>query len=114
MVRSLPEEEVVMRAIQPPTVGARRQGGRWSMRARAWAEQEAQQLPAYERALREIALRPGTTVLDVGCGSGVFLRVAADRGARVSGVDAAEALVRLARERVPGADVRVGDMEALP
>jgi SAM-dependent methyltransferase len=53
-------------------------------------------------------------VLEVGCGSGVFLRAAVDRGASVAGLDASEELVRRARERVPEAEVSVGDMQALP
>ncbi|MBY0307651.1 MAG: class I SAM-dependent methyltransferase, partial [Phycisphaerales bacterium] len=57
---------------------------------------------------------PGDRVLDVGCGTGVFLRLAADRGARVSGVDASAALLEIACERVPDADLRVADMQRLP
>ena len=53
-------------------------------------------------------------MLEVGCGTGVFLRLAASRGARASGLDASVALVELARARVPEADVRVGEMQALP
>jgi SAM-dependent methyltransferase len=53
-------------------------------------------------------------VLDVGCGAGAFLRLAAGRGAQAFGIDASEALAELAGKRVPEADVRVGDMEALP
>jgi ubiquinone/menaquinone biosynthesis C-methylase UbiE len=44
----------------------------------------------------------------------VFLRLVADRGAEAFGLDASEALVEIARERVPEAHVRVGEMEALP
>jgi hypothetical protein len=36
------------------------------------------------------------------------------RGALVSGIDAAEGLVAIARERVPDGDFRVGDIESLP
>ena len=53
-------------------------------------------------------------MLDVGCGVGAFLRLVADRGAEPFGLDASEALIDLARRRVPEADLRVGDMEALP
>src|SRR4051812_9198388 len=86
----------------------------WSARARDWAEIESQQLPTYEAALDRVGVGPGDHVLDVGCGSGVCLAVAAGRGARVTGVDASAALLELARERVPGADLRAADMEALP
>jgi ubiquinone/menaquinone biosynthesis C-methylase UbiE len=44
----------------------------------------------------------------------VFLQAAADRGAAVYGLDASEALLELARERVPEADLCLGDLEALP
>jgi cyclopropane fatty-acyl-phospholipid synthase-like methyltransferase len=43
-------------------------------------------------------------VLEVGCGTGVFLRLAADRGARTFGLDALHELLALARRRVPEAD----------
>ena len=40
--------------------------------------------------------------------------MAADRGARVAGIDAAAPLIEIARERTPEGDFRVGDLEALP
>ena len=52
--------------------------------------------------------------MDCGCGAGSFLRLAADRGAGVSGIDAAAELVTIAAGRMPNADVRVGNTEALP
>ena len=93
---------------------AARWGRRWGTRAEAWAATEEQQLPTYEEAIRWIQIGRGQTVLEVGCGSGVFLRAAADRGARVTGLDASEALVELARIRVPEAELYVGDLQALP
>ena len=53
-------------------------------------------------------------MLDIGCGVGAFLRLVADRGAQPFGLDASEALIELARERLPDADLRAGEMEALP
>jgi SAM-dependent methyltransferase len=103
-----------MSATTPTTGSAGRHGDIWGARARAWAENEEQQVPTYEEALRHVELEPGATVLEVGCGSGVFLRLATDRGARVSGLDAADRLIGLARERVPEAALEVGDMQFLP
>jgi SAM-dependent methyltransferase len=40
--------------------------------------------------------------------------LSADRGANVSGLDAAAPLLEIARERVPGGDFRQGDLESLP
>ena len=56
----------------------------------------------------------GASVLDVGCGNGDFCALALERGARVSGIDAAPAMIETARERAPRADLRVGRAEALP
>jgi SAM-dependent methyltransferase/alkylhydroperoxidase family enzyme len=56
----------------------------------------------------------GDRLLDIACGSGLALELARLRGATVSGIDASARLVEVARDRLPGADVRVGDMAALP
>src|SRR5918999_3121810 len=93
---------------------AERWGPLWGARADDWARTEDQQVPTYEEAIRRVGIEPGQRVLDVGCGSGVFLRLAADRGAKPFGVYASEALVAVARSRAPEADVRVAEMERLP
>jgi SAM-dependent methyltransferase len=93
---------------------AARWGPLWGARPDDWARSEEQQTPTYEEALRHVRLEPGHRVLDVGCGAGVFLRLVTDRGAHAYGLDASEALVEAARSRVPEADLRVGEMEALP
>jgi ubiquinone/menaquinone biosynthesis C-methylase UbiE len=43
-----------------------------------------------------------------------LLQLAAARGAKVAGIDAAGATVEIAAERTPEADLRVGDLEDLP
>jgi SAM-dependent methyltransferase len=97
------------------TGSAQMWGVLWGARADDWATLEEQQLPTYTRALHHLGIgSDDERVLEIGCGSGVFLHAAADRGARVAGIDASEPLLAIARERVPEADLRVGDMEALP
>src|SRR5262245_38784652 len=103
-----------MDATTTPVGSADRWGPFWGARPRDWAANEDQQQPTYEAALERVDLSPRDRVLDIGCGSGAFLRLAADRGARVSGLDASEALLAIARERVPVADLRLGDMQFLP
>jgi len=99
----------------PTTTGsASLQGALWGARATGWAEQELQQRPLYEHALRNLQIETGAAVLDVGCGAGFFCRLAADGGARVTGIDAAEGLVELARARVPAGEFHVGDLQFLP
>jgi SAM-dependent methyltransferase len=91
------------------------QGELWGARARDWAEvQEEAQSSQYPPVLDAACVGDGTTLLDVGCGSGVAAAIARKRGAKVSGIDAALPAVEIARARVPGADFRVGEMEALP
>jgi len=93
---------------------ADRWGPRWGARAADWAATEEQQLPTYEAAIERARIGTGTHLLEVACGSGVFLRAAADRGAHVTGLDASPALLEVARARVPEADLHVGDLQFLP
>ncbi|MGI5282717.1 class I SAM-dependent methyltransferase [Nonomuraea polychroma] len=90
--------------------------GLWDEQANDWAEiQEAQCTPLFEAALADMNVGPGTAVLDVGCGSGLALAIAAERGALVSGLDASAELLRIARRRVPAAvDLRAGQLDQLP
>jgi SAM-dependent methyltransferase len=90
------------------------QGELWGTRASDWADvQEATFRPAYEAVLGAAGIGSGTALLDVGCGAGMFCELAAAKGARVSGLDAAAPLVAIAKARVPGGDFKVGEMEEL-
>src|SRR3954462_12493687 len=60
---------------------------------------EFQREVIFPGVLRMLALRPGEKVLDIACGQGAFCRLLAEKGAKVTGVDAALELIRLARER---------------
>ena len=70
--------------------------------------------PARHRIADALAITRGTAVLDVGCGSGDFAAHALARGATVSGIDVAPAMIAIARERAQGAELSVGAMERLP
>ena len=61
-----------------------------------------------------VGVGPGVKVLDVACGAGLAIRFAQGCGATVAGIDAAESLVDIARDRNPDADIRVGSMFELP
>lgn len=107
----------------PGTTGQRERSGRrqadlWTERAQDWADVmegwTGWGIPVYRHVLERIAVDRDTRILDVGCGAGRFSRIAADRGAAVSGLDATAAFVEIARQRVPDGDFRVGDMETLP
>lgn len=94
---------------------AKMQGQIWGTRAKDWAEvQERVAIPLYEAVLDKTVIGKGTFVLDIGCGSGIFCKMAAKRGAQVSGINAAEPLLMIAHERVGEGDFRTGEMEGLP
>lgn len=90
------------------------QGRLWGTRARDFTTVEPKMIALYESALDDVEIAGGTRLLDVGCGPGLFLRLAAQRGASVTGIDAAAPFIEIARERVPDADLTVGEMESLP
>jgi SAM-dependent methyltransferase len=97
------------------TGSAPTQGELWGTAVRDWAAlQEPQHLPLHEEAIRRTGVDADTALLDVGCGSGGLCRLAAARGARVFGIDAAARLVDVARERVPEGEFEVGDLQFLP
>jgi 2-polyprenyl-3-methyl-5-hydroxy-6-metoxy-1,4-benzoquinol methylase len=57
---------------------------------------------------------PGIRLLDMACGSGLAIELARIQGATCAGIDASPRLVAVARDRSPGCDIRVGDMQATP
>lgn len=64
--------------------------------------------------LDALALARGDRLLEIGCGGGLLLRDALGRGAAATGLDHSDDMVRLARERAPGAEVVAGSAERLP
>lgn len=82
--------------------------------AETWEGPEGWGTPVYQYVLDQVNIGEGLRVLDCGCGAGRFAQMAADRGAGVAGIDAAEELIAIAAARTPEGDFRVGDVEALP
>src|SRR3954471_2446604 len=74
----------------------------WGTDPQAWADlAEAHNRPLFEAVLDAAGVTAGARVLDVGCGSGLALVLARDRGARPSGIDISPGLLAIARERLP-------------
>lgn len=102
-------------APSPISAAGALQRGLWGSHPRAWAElAESHNRPLFEALLAATDVGRGTRVLDVGCGAGLTLLLAAERGAVVSGIDVTPGLLDIARERLPDADLREADMVALP
>lgn len=61
-----------------------------------------------------LGISPGQSVLDIACGAGDWLAVAAASGADVSGIDISERAVSICRQRMPGREFHTGPAEVLP
>jgi SAM-dependent methyltransferase len=93
----------------------REAGAAWGHDAVGWScLWEHYALDVILAVVDRLGVGPGRRVLDIACGSGLAARLAAGAGATVVGIDASEDLIAVARARVPGADLRVGSMFALP
>lgn len=91
------------------------QGRLWGARAQDWATYVEQVgLPLFGAVLDSAHVTAGTRLLDAGCGAGLLAVLASLRGAQVTALDASPGLLAIARQRLPRADVREGDLEALP
>ncbi len=64
------------------------------------------------QALELLQPQRGELLLDLGCGQGVFSRALAERGARVTGVDAAPTLIAKARTYASRTPIRYYDRDA--
>ena len=63
--------------------------------------------------LELLAPRPDERVLDLGCGTGDLTRQIADRGARVTGIDASSEMVSEAQRKHPGLGFSLADGQEL-
>jgi ubiquinone/menaquinone biosynthesis C-methylase UbiE len=91
------------------------QGKLWGQRPKDWSEiQEQTSKAGYDFVLNYLAVTPATKLLDVGCGSGYFSKLAVDKEINVTGLDATSELIAEAKKRVPTANFLVGEMEELP
>lgn len=70
--------------------------------------------PAADRAIELADVVAGERVLDVCCGTGNAAAVAAGVGAQIDGIDLAERLLEVARERVPSGHFQAADATRLP
>jgi len=92
-----------------------KQGALWGIEAGDWRDIQERKSPALWRPVLDYAaVEAGTRVLDAGCGAGGAAVMARERGAIVSGCDISPAMLAIARERLPGADLRLAELENLP
>ncbi|MBZ5602919.1 MAG: class I SAM-dependent methyltransferase [Acidobacteriia bacterium] len=97
------------------TEKAQQIGKLWGVEAQDWLDIQEKKSPALWNPVLDLAqVSPGTTILDAGCGTGGAAVLAQRRGAIVSGCDASEEMLAIARSRLPEADLRVAELENLP
>jgi SAM-dependent methyltransferase len=87
----------------------------WSSNPRDWAEiAEPQNHTLFAELLDQTETGPNTRLLDIACGSGYAAALAAARGATVTGIDIAPALLEIARERTPDGTFVEGEIALDP
>jgi len=92
-----------------------RVGELWGRRAAQRAAHGAKMsVPAWKTAIERTNIKPGSTVLDLGCGSGEFCALATEAGAHATGIDASHKMIELAREQAPAAEFHVRALDQLP
>jgi SAM-dependent methyltransferase len=97
-------------------------GGDWKVVDEGWGRRavdfatlsEPANCREYLSMHQRLGVGDGDHLLDVACGAGLAIELAGLRGASCAGIDASTRLVAIAQDRSPDADVRVGDMNALP
>ena len=112
-----------------PHKGGQRQGGNQSAKKPStsswggvadWYKESLQKDDTYQQkvilpnVLRLLDVKPGMSVLDIGCGEGFFSRAIAEKGANVLGVDISQELIMAAEDQtVPGSQYSVASSEKI-
>ena len=87
----------------------------WGRRAVDFATlSEPSNCREYVAMHQHLGVDRGDRLLDIACGAGLAVELAGLRGATCAGIDASPRLIAVARDRNPGCDIQVGDMQALP
>lgn len=91
------------------------QGKLWGQRPKDWAHiQERTGQAGYDFVLSALSLSSATRLLDAGCGTGYFCKLASDKEANITGLDATAEFIEEAKKRLPAANFVVGEIEELP
>jgi len=104
------------------TAGSTSSAHDWHEAGDAWGHAATEWATLYEHYAMDILLAifakigvdADREVLDIACGSGLGTRLADAMGAQVHAIDASETLVRIAEDRSPASDIRLGSMFELP
>lgn len=84
---------------------------RTNKKTNGWFYNEWLEMPTTLKLLGKVK---GKTILDMGCGTGLYTRILKRRGAKVCGIDISEGMLTIARREVPGVEFVHGTAEKLP
>jgi ubiquinone/menaquinone biosynthesis C-methylase UbiE len=107
-----------MKAVEQMDERLRLEFNEWARAGRGEGMEKGHR-PVGEQAIELMAIPPGATVLDVGCGSGWATRLMAEKASagRAVGIDIADEMIQLARETstsLANVEFRVASAEKLP
>ena len=87
----------------------------WGVAAQDWADyQETTLQPIFEQIISSLKQTSAHSLLDIGCGSGLFCQLASQAGLAVSGIDATPEFIEIAQQQTPTVTFVTGEMEELP
>lgn len=91
-----------------------RQGELWGTAPEDWALYlEIHFIPVYKKIINKSKLGSNDHVLDIGCGSGLFMKMADAKDANISGIDVSDEILEIARSRNPRATLTNQDMKMM-
>ena len=87
----------------------------WGQQPKNWSDiQEETGKAGYDFFLQTISNAVDIKLLDMGCGTGHFCKLASEKGFVVTGLDATAEFIDEAKKRLSNADFIIGEMEELP
>jgi ubiquinone/menaquinone biosynthesis C-methylase UbiE len=76
--------------------------------------QEGKTSRHYRRLFRRLAIKKGSTALDVACGTGGWLKVCQDNGVKISGIDLSDNAIATCKKLLPDGIFHAQPAETLP
>jgi len=90
------------------------QGELWGTAPEDWALYlEITFIPLYKKIISRVGLNAAHNILDIGCGSGLFMKMAGVKAGTSTGIDISGELLQIAKQRNPSAVFVNQDMEQL-
>lgn len=86
----------------------------WKIQAENWRIQEATCKSLYQEIIKNLNLKAGNSILDIGCGTGYFLSLLHANDLLIYGIDISMNQIDYAKSSIPLGRFEVSSMEHLP